>query len=102
MSHIEGRKMSAYWIVRGSVVKDEDALSEYGRLWGPIGERYGAEVIAGKGQIETREGEHYPRQLVVRFPSFQDAVACYEDPEYQAAMVVANKAYDRELSIVEG
>ena len=94
--------MSGYWIVRGSSIKDEDALREYGKLWGPISERYGAEVIAGKGEIETREGNHYPRQLIVKFPSFQDAVDCYEDPEYQAAIAVANKAYQRELSIVEG
>lgn len=94
--------MSGYWIVRGSSIKDEDALREYGQLWGPISERYGAEVIAGKGEIETREGEHYPRQLIVKFPSFRDAVACYDDPEYQAAIAIANKAYDRELSIVEG
>ena len=94
--------MSGYWIVRGSSIKDEEALREYGKLWGPIGERYGAEVIAGKGEIETREGNHYPRQLIVKFPSFQDAVACYDDPEYQTAIAVANKAYERELSIVEG
>ncbi|MGB5706676.1 MAG: DUF1330 domain-containing protein [Arenicellales bacterium] len=94
--------MSGYWIVCGSSIKDEDALKEYGQLWIPIGERYGAEVIAGGGEIDTRKGSHYPRQLVVRFPTYQDAVACYEDPEYQVAMVAANKAYDRELSIVEG
>ncbi len=94
--------MSGYWIVRVSSIKDEEALKDYGRLWVPIGERYGAEVIAGKGKIDTRVGPHYPRQLLVRFPSYQGAVACYEDPEYQVAMVDANKAYDGEVPIVEG
>ncbi len=94
--------MAGYWIVRSSAIKDEAALAEYGALWGGIGPRYGAEVIAGKARIDTREGEHYPRQLVIRFPSFEDAVACYEDPAYQAAITVARRAFDRELAILEG
>lgn len=94
--------MAGYWVVRGSEIKDADALQEYGALWPPIAARYGAEIIAGKGEIDTREGPHYARQLLVRFDSYAQAVACYEDPDYQAAMKLAQQAYDRELSIVEG
>ena len=94
--------MAGYWVVRGSAIQDEAALQEYGKLWGPIGERYGAELIAGKGIIDTREGVELPRHLLVRFSSYEQAVACYEDPDYQAAMVLAHKAYDRELVILEG
>jgi uncharacterized protein (DUF1330 family) len=94
--------MSGFWLVRASAVKDQQALEQYGDLWGPIAERYGAEIIAGRSAIDTREGPHYPRQLIVQFPSFQDAVSCYEDPDYQLAMEYANRAFDRELSIVEG
>ena len=94
--------MPAYWIVRSSPIKDQAALEQYGKLWAPIGERYGAEIIAGKGIIDTREGEHFPRQLIIRFASYEDAVRCYEDPEYVEAMQVARKAFDRQLSIVEG
>lgn len=95
--------MAGYWVVRGSEIRDQDALQEYGKLWGGIAERFGAEVIAGKGAIDTREGKDYPRQLIVRFDSYQQAVDCYQDPEYQRAMAFALKAYDyRELSILEG
>jgi len=94
--------MAGYWVVRGKEIKDADALQEYGELWPPIAARYGAEIIAGKGEIDTREGPYYARQLLVRFDSYAQAVACYEDPEYQAAMKLAQQAYDRELSIVEG
>lgn len=94
--------MSGYWVVRGGAIKDELALKKYGELWAPIAQQYGAEIIAGKGSIDTREGANYPRQLVIRFPSFQDAVDCYEDADYQKAMAVANRAYDRELAILEG
>lgn len=94
--------MAGYWVVRGSAIRDQAAADEYVKHWGPIGQRYGAEVIAGKGAIDTREGENYPRQLVIRFPSFEDAVKCYEDPEYVKAMAFSSKAFDRELSILEG
>ena len=94
--------MAGYWVVRGSAIRDEAALQQYGKMWGPIAERFGAEIIAGKGTIDTREGEEYPRQLVVRFASYEQAVACYEDPDYQAAMEFAHEAYDRELVILDG
>ena len=94
--------MAGYWLVRGSEIRDAVALQGYGQLWSSIAARFGAEVIAGKGEIDTREGKHYSRQLVIRFDSFAQEVACYEGPEYQSAMGLAHKAYDRELSIVEG
>ncbi len=94
--------MAGYWIVRGGEIKDPSALQSYAELWPPIAARYGAEIIAGKGEIETREGPSYPRQLIVRFDSYQQALDCYEDAEYQAAKKLVLLAYDRELSIVEG
>lgn len=94
--------MAGYWVVRGGEIKDPSALQAYGELWPPIAARYGAEIIAGKGEIETREGPNYPRQLIVRFDSYQQALDCYEDPDYQEALKLVRQAYDRELSIVEG
>ena len=94
--------MAGYWIVRGAEVRDAEALQEYGKLWPDIAARFGAEVIAGKGRMETREGPEYARQLIVRFDSYEQAVACYDSPEYQEAMKLALQASDRELAIVEG
>jgi len=94
--------MAGYWIVRGAEVRDAEALQEYGKLWPEIAARFGAEVIAGKGRAETREGPQYARQLIVRFESYEQALACYESPEYQVAMKLALQASERELSIVEG
>jgi uncharacterized protein (DUF1330 family) len=94
--------MAGYWVVRGGEIKDPSALQAYSQLWPPIAARYGAEIIAGKGKFETLEGPDYPRQLIVRFDSYQQALDCYEDPEYQEAKKLVRQAYDRELSIVEG
>lgn len=94
--------MAGYWVIRGSDIRDQAALQEYGRLWADIAKRFGAEIVAGKGIIDTREGPSYPRQLIIRFASYQQAVDCYEDPAYRQAMQLAHRAYDRELSILEG
>ena len=94
--------MAGYWIVRGSQIRDPEALEQYGKLWPEIAARFGAEVIAGKGRVDTREGPGFARQLIVRFDSYEQAVACYDSPEYQQAMVLAQRASDRELAIVEG
>ncbi len=94
--------MAGYWIVRGSEIRDQEAFDEYARLWSPIGERYEATFVAGRNRHQTREGEECARITLVEFPSFEQAIACYDDPEYQAALKYAHKAYDRELVIVEG
>lgn len=93
--------MAGYWIVRGSI-RDQGAFEEYARLWQPIAERYGATFLAPGKRHETREGKDYDRVVIVEFPSYEQAVACYDDPQYKAALVPAMKAYDRELTIVDG
>lgn len=94
--------MAGFWIVQGSAVKDQAAFDEYVRLSDSIAERYGATFVAAGGRHETREGEDCARVVLIEFPSYEKAVACYDDPEYQAALAFARKGYDRHLVIVEG
>lgn len=77
-------------------------MKAYGEIWARVAPRFGAEILAGRGRVETAEGAQYPRQFIIRFASFALAKACYEDPEYQAALPLAASAYDRDLSILEG
>ena len=93
--------MAGYWIVLASE-KDEAALAEYRRLWKPVGERYQAEIIAGPGPSQFREGKAHQHAFIARFPSYEQAIACYEDPGYQEALGHAARGYDRSLVIVEG
>jgi uncharacterized protein (DUF1330 family) len=93
--------MAAYWMVRSSAVRDEAALKEYQRLLTPLAARYGFKRIAG-GDHQTPEGPEFPRVLLLEFPDYEQAVACYYDPDYTAAMEHASKAFDRELIIIDG
>ena len=94
--------MSGYWIIRGGEIKDEEALAEYGNRWREIAPKYEAKIIGGRGEKDLREGPHVARVMLVEFPSYAQAKACYDDADYRAAMEFAHKAYDRELIIVEG
>ncbi|APG87945.1 hypothetical protein SAMCCGM7_pC0746 (plasmid) [Sinorhizobium americanum CCGM7] len=95
--------MAGYWIVKGGPIKDQDALKAYNDIFfTSIAQRYKVEVIAGRGQVETVEGPDFPRQLILRFNSYEAALACYHDAEYQASLDLAARACDREMSIVEG
>ncbi len=93
--------MAAYWMVRSGDIKDEEALKEYQIRFVNIGPRFEAKIIA-RGKHQSPEGPDYPRVLIVEFPSYEQAIACYESPEYREAMLYANRAFDRELTIIDG
>ena len=95
--------MAGYFIIRSTNVRDQEAFNEYAKLWQPIAQKYAAKFIAGRGvRHETREGDDYPRNLIVEFSSYEQALACYDDPDYKVALGLATKAYEhRELVIVE-
>lgn len=93
--------MAGYWIVLATE-RDADELIEYRRAWPAIAERYQAEIITGYGHNDFREGEPYERAFIVRFPSYEAAVACYDDADYQAVLDYAKRGYDRSVVIVDG
>lgn len=93
--------MKGYWIIFGSAVTDTEAQQEYGRLWAPIAETYGAKLksFASEAMLEVNAGS---RVFAVEFPSYARAKACYHDPAYSEARAFASRAATRELIIVEG
>src|SRR5581483_1492967 len=94
--------MKGYWIILGTAVSDEAAQQEYGRLWGPIGEKYQARLRPATSTPLLKEKRDTARIVVVEFPSLETAKACYDDRAYQDAMKFALKASKRDLIIFEG
>jgi len=94
--------MPGYWIVRASAVENQEAFDEYVRLWPEIAKRYNARALAGRARFEAPEGDKPARVTVIEFPTYEDALACYEDPVYREALPFVNKAGKRDLLIVEG
>lgn len=90
-----------YWIVRVSV-KDTERYPEYLAAARAAFEKYGAKFIARGGTFLAMEGEARPRNVVVEFESYEQALACYRSPEYQRAKAVRQKYADADFVIVEG
>ena len=94
--------MKGYWIILGTEVADQESQAEYGRLWAPISEKYRAKINPTEMPPVLMEARNTARVIIVEFATYDDAVACYEDPDYQKAKAFANKAAMRDLLVVRG
>lgn len=92
--------MGALWIAHVTVT-DPEAYGRYAALAGPAIAKHGGTFIARGGRFVQLEGKERPRNVVARFPSLEAAVACYNSPDYQAALEHARGASERELLVVE-
>lgn len=94
--------MKGYWIIIGTEVSDQDAQGEYGRLWKPIAEKYQARINPSQVPPLLIEARDAHRVIIVEFPSYEAAKACYYDPAYEKARQFALRASNRELLILKG
>lgn len=92
--------MPALWIAHVTVTDDE-AYSKYAKLAGPAIADHGGKFLARGARFVQLEGKERPRNVVARFPSLEDAVACYNSAAYQAALSHAKGASERELMVIE-
>lgn len=92
--------MPALWIAHVTVT-DAEAYGRYAALAGPAIAKHGGEFIARGGRYVQLEGRDRARNVVARFPSLEAAEACYNSPDYQAALDHARNASERDLVIVE-
>ena len=92
--------MSALWIAHVNVT-DAEAYGRYAKLAGPAIAAHGGVFLARGTRYVQLEGNDRARNVVARFPSVEDAVACYRSAEYQAALEHAKGAAERDLVIVE-
>ena len=91
----------AYWIARVDV-NDAETYKKYVETGKPAFERYKAKFLARGGKTEQVEGQGRARNVVIEFPSLQDALDCYNSPEYSAARAIRQKVSQGEWVLVEG
>ncbi len=92
--------MSALWIAHVTVT-DAEAYGEYARRATDAIAAHGGVFLARATRYVQLEGRDRPRNVVARFPSMEAALACYNSPEYQAALSFAKGAAERDLVVVE-
>jgi uncharacterized protein (DUF1330 family) len=93
--------MTAYWIAHVTVT-DPTAYAGYQALAPTAFAAHGATFLARGGQATVLEGPDAPRHVVIAFPSYAAALACYNSSEYQAAKAKRDGACLASVVIVEG
>jgi uncharacterized protein (DUF1330 family) len=90
-----------YWIAR-MTVNDSAEYPKYVEGAAEAFKRHGAKFIVRGGRSEAVEGPGRDRNVVIEFPSFEDALACYNSPDYQAAAKIRQASAEGEIIVVEG
>ena len=77
--------MTAYWVARVKI-NDPVEYKKYTDLVPDILKKFEGRVLARGGRFQILEGpDTFERNIVVEFPSLEQAVACHKSPEYQEA-----------------
>ncbi|MDQ2089161.1 DUF1330 domain-containing protein [Marimonas arenosa] len=90
-----------YWVARVDVDDLETYKQYIAANAAPFAE-YGARFIVRGGQFECKEGSSRSRNVVIEFPSYEAALACYDSASYQAAKALRDPVSTGDLVIVEG
>lgn len=91
-----------YWIAHVDV-RDPETYKLYVERAKPAFERFGARVLARGGPFELLEGDDMgARHVVIEFDNVEQARACYNSAEYQAAREHRVPVATANMIIVEG
>jgi uncharacterized protein (DUF1330 family) len=94
--------MKAYWIAHVDIT-DPDQYVQYSQRAPAAFALFGGKLLARGGRSEAMEGRVTPqRSVVIEFPSYEQALACYRSTEYQQAWQQRQGAAKAEVIIVEG
>ncbi len=90
------------YIVGHVTISDTEAYKPYAARNDEIFPRYGGKFLVRGGTSEILEGEGHPRHVIVEFPSYEAALACYNDPDYQENMKIRQANAEGTILVVEG
>lgn len=90
-----------YWIARVDI-HDAASYQKYVAANAEPFRKYGARFLVRGGHFENPEGDSRSRNVVIEFPTYQQAMDCWHSPEYQSAMQYRLSAGVIDLVIIEG
>lgn len=90
------------YIIGHITVNDAEAYKEYVERDTPILQGLGGNFIVRGGPSEVMEGETLSRHVVIEFPSYEAALAAYNDPEYQEVAEIRRRTADSVILVVQG
>jgi uncharacterized protein (DUF1330 family) len=90
-----------YWIARVDV-SNEDGFKPYAAANAAIFKKFGGRYVVRGGKFDGMEGSSRSRNVVIEFPDYAAAMACYRSPEYQANIKVRQPHSAVDLIVIEG
>lgn len=91
-----------YWIGHVAVT-DPAAYARYRAANAAAFEKYGARFLVRGGAARVAEGGlEGERHVVIEFPTYEAALACWDSPEYAAARAEREGAGRANIVIVQG
>jgi uncharacterized protein (DUF1330 family) len=90
-----------YWVASVDV-SDPDRYKGYVAANAAAFRKYGARFLTRGGRSEAVEGKGRSRIVVIEFPSYEAALACYRSPEYAHAMTFRAGASVADILVIEG
>jgi uncharacterized protein (DUF1330 family) len=90
-----------YWLAQVEVT-DPERYKDYVAANQIAFRKYGARYVVRAGRHEAVEGACRPRLVVIEFPDYQAALACYRSPEYQHAITLRQGHAVADIAVVEG
>ena len=90
-----------YWVARVDV-HNTDAYKNYVAANGAAFAKFGGRFLVRGGQYENPVGTSRSRNVVLEFPSYEAAWACWNSPEYQAARAKQEGGAEMDMLIIEG
>jgi uncharacterized protein (DUF1330 family) len=79
--------MHVYYIITYDIINAED-FSNYGPKVIPYLSKFGGEVLASDTDGIAVEGKPRTMNAIIKFPSEELALKCYNDPEYLAIKAI--------------
>src|SRR5215469_6856909 len=90
-----------YWIARVDVY-NEEGYKPYAAANAAIFKKFGGRFVVRAGKFKSMEGKSRSRNVVIEFPDYATALACYRSPEYQTNIKVRQPHSDIEIIVIEG
>lgn len=90
-----------YWIAHVDV-RSQDGYKDYVAMLPDIMRKFGGRYVTRGGKTDVVEGKSRSRTVVLEFPSFETAMACYRSPEYAMAIALRKANADADLIVIEG
>ena len=90
------------YIIGHVTLTDPDAYAPYAALNNDLVPRHGGRFLARGGTSDILEGDAHARHVVIEFPSYADALAFYNDPDYRENMKTRQAASEGTIIVVEG